>query len=132
MHYSIYRVVVALPELPYRADCPQWHELMAQRVLHFRAFIMEMFLQLVQEMEIIINKPDIYKSFSLEWKDKWAPAILSYARKLKRREVVTIVRDYDSKEGVQLIFCVNSLMTFLDYIYYRERFSAEVCTLSSL
>ena len=43
-HYSIYHVVsgqVVLPELPYWADCPQWHGLMAQRVLHFSAFILQ-------------------------------------------------------------------------------------------
>lgn len=74
-------------------------------------------LQLVQEMEIIINKPDIYKSFSLEWKDKWAPVILSYARNLKRKEVIAIVRDYDSKEGVHVDFLYLCLHRGLAQLY---------------
>ena len=36
--------------------------------------------QMVQEMEIIINRPDIYKSLALDWKEKGALAILIYAR----------------------------------------------------
>lgn len=54
---------------------------------------------MVQEMEIIINKPDVYKLFSLEWKEKWAPAVLTYSRKLKRKDILDVVKDCDDKEG---------------------------------
>ena len=40
--------------------------------------------QIVQEMEIIIYRPDVYKSFTLEWKEKWVPAVIMYAWKLKK------------------------------------------------
>ncbi|MCG8624296.1 MAG: hypothetical protein MJE68_20170 [Proteobacteria bacterium] len=57
---------------------------------------------MVQEMEIVINRPDIYKSFVLEWKEKWAPAILIYARKLKKKDISAIIKEYDDKEGIIL------------------------------
>ena len=55
--------------------------------------------QMVQEMEIIINRPDVYKSFALEWKEKWIPAVIMYARKLKRKDVHAILEKCDETDG---------------------------------
>ena len=55
---------------------------------------------MIQEMEIIINRPDIFKSFTLEWKEKWTPAILMYARKLKKKDIAALVKECDDREGI--------------------------------
>ena len=50
---------------------------------------------MVQEMEIIINRPDVCESFALEWK-KW---VIMYAWKLKRKDVHAILEKCDEIDG---------------------------------
>ena len=59
--------------------------------------------QIVQEMEIILNKPDIYKSFTLEWKEKWVPAVITYGRKLKKKDIRTLLQKSDEIDGMYIL-----------------------------
>ena len=46
-------------------------------------------------MELILNKDGLLRSFSTEWTQKWAPAVVAYSKGLKRRDVKEILKELD-------------------------------------
>ena len=45
-----------------------------------------LFNQLEQEAELVIKKKSLFQLFTIEWKDKWVPAIITYSKSsIKRR-----------------------------------------------
>ena len=51
--------------------------------------------QIEQEMELILNKDGLLRSFSTEWTQKWVPAVVAYSKGLKRRDVKEILKELD-------------------------------------
>ena len=47
-------------------------------------------------MELILSRPAMFQMFISEWKSKWVPAIVSYCRGLKKKEICQIFTKYDS------------------------------------
>ena len=45
-------------------------------------------------MELILNRPDVYKLFYSEWNQKWAPAIVAYCGTLKKKEIVALISSH--------------------------------------
>ena len=43
------------------------------------------FLQLEQEMDLILKRSNGYYQFQSEWREKWSPAILQYMKKSKKK-----------------------------------------------
>lgn len=52
-------------------------------------------MQLEQELELVLGKQALLRSFSAEWGQKWVPAIISYSRKLKRRDIQSTLKDME-------------------------------------
>ena len=60
-------------------------------------------------MELVLNRSGMYRSFSNEWRVKWAPAIMVYCKNLKTKEIVEIISTYDSS---------TARMLYNNYHYY--------------
>ena len=54
-----------------------------------------LFAQIEQEMELILNKDGLQRSFSTEWTQKWVSAIVAYSKGLKRRDVKELLKELD-------------------------------------
>ena len=60
------------------------------------------FIQIEQEMELVVNRSGMFHSFSSEWRVKWVPSIILYCKTLKRKkEVGQVISSYkdDSSTG---------------------------------
>lgn len=42
-------------------------------------------------MEFILKRPNGYRIFQSEWKDKWALAIIKYSKTLKKKEIKEVL-----------------------------------------
>lgn len=59
------------------------------------------------ELELILKKSGLLRTFTSDWTQKWVPAILSYARKVKRKDVLKVIQDYDKiKEPESKLMCI--------------------------
>lgn len=58
-----------------------------------------------QEFELIIGKQNLQRSFTKEWREKWVPAIITYAKRLKRKDVKDIIHDIEKGK-----FCLHIII----------------------
>ena len=65
------------------------------------------FLQLEQEMSMILEGKDVVKTAGCQWSLKWVPAILGYARSLKTKAAVSTLKEAD-----QLYSCMCYIFKF--------------------
>lgn len=49
-----------------------------------------------QEMELILSRPGMLRTFTAEWKAKWVPAVTAYCKGLKRKEICQVFSKHDS------------------------------------
>ena len=47
-------------------------------------------------MELILSRPGVVRSFTTEWTIKWVPAILSYSKHLKKKDIVDLLANHES------------------------------------
>ena len=52
-----------------------------------------------QEMELVVNQSGMFRSFSNEWRVKWAPAVMLFCKSLKRKEIVQTISTYNSSNA---------------------------------
>ena len=50
-----------------------------------------LFSKIKQEMELILSRPQAQLTFCSEWSMKLAPAIISYCRSLRKKDVVKVL-----------------------------------------
>lgn len=54
-------------------------------------------------MELVLNKTSLLRTFSTDWKGKWAPAISNYCSRSKRKDIKEIIQstnaDINGDEG---------------------------------
>ena len=56
----------------------------------YNMYVYVLFFKIKQEMELILSHPRAQLTFCSEWSMKWAPAIISYCRSLKKKDVVKV------------------------------------------
>ena len=68
-----------------------------------------MLSQIKQEMGLILSRPGAHRTFSSEWSMKWAPAILSYCRSLKKKEILQVLanNDFQGQDQLHLFFACS-------------------------
>ena len=47
-------------------------------------------------MELILSRPGALRTFSSEWSMKWAPAIIAYCKRLKKKDSAVIINGHES------------------------------------
>ena len=74
---------------------------------------------MIQEMEII-NRPDIFKSFTLEWKEKWTLAILMYARKLIEETLLLLPKSVMTEKVFKYAYKLHVHKLWLFYSHLNK------------
>lgn len=46
-------------------------------------------------MELILSRPGMLRTFTMEWKTKWVPAIIGYSKNLKKKDMSDLLACYD-------------------------------------
>ena len=64
-------------------------------------------IQLEQEIECVLGKQGLQRSFTAEWTQKWVPAIINYSKVLKRKDIKETLKEME--RGIYLIPGVNSI-----------------------
>ena len=49
-------------------------------------------------MELVLSRPGMLRTFTMEWSMKWVPAVVAYSKNLKRKEVKEIFSQHESSE----------------------------------
>ena len=52
-------------------------------------------MQLEQEIELVLGKQGLLRSFTAEWTQKWVPAIINYSKILKRKDIKEILKEME-------------------------------------
>ena len=79
---------------------------------------MHLTMQVENEFELIMKKANLFRSFNLDWTQKWVPAIVAYARHSKRKEIAKLVQELDRcLEGA---FTLNNYIILINYVSYRR------------
>ena len=52
-------------------------------------------MQLEQEIELVLGKQGLLRSFTAEWTQKWVPAIINYSMILKRKDIKEILKEME-------------------------------------
>lgn len=52
-------------------------------------------LQIEQELELILSKQGLQRTFSSEWSQKWVPSIILYSKGLKRKDIKDTLNEMD-------------------------------------
>lgn len=52
-------------------------------------------LQIEQELELVLGKQGLQRSFCAEWSQKWVPAIIGYAKGLKRKDIRNLLKEME-------------------------------------
>ena len=56
--------------------------------------------QIEQEMELILSRPSMLRTFTTEWRVKWVPAVLTYCKALKKKEILEILKKDPNSIGM--------------------------------
>ena len=67
-------------------------------------------MQLEQELELVLGKQGLQRSFSNEWSQKWVPAIIVYCKGLKRKDIRDMIKELESGNFSLHVFCVHFLL----------------------
>ena len=62
-------------------------------------------VQIEQELDLVLKKPGLYRSFSTDWKQTWVPAVLEYCQRLKRKDVAALLKNFSSCESPGKMNC---------------------------
>ena len=65
-------------------------------------------------MELIVNRNAMFHSFSSEWRVKWVPSIMTYCKRLRKKEVTVALATYYDSNSTGL-GCENILMLRNNY-----------------
>ena len=52
-----------------------------------------------------LKKENVSQSFSVDWSQKWVPAILKYARRTKRKEIHKLLEGVIDKGNINTFLC---------------------------
>ena len=65
-------------------------------------------------MELILSRPGVFRTFSTKWRVKWVPAIVSYSKSLKRKEISDLISNHEIDtlgETFNSCSCMNAYLT---------------------
>ena len=68
-------------------------------------------------MDLILSRPNVFRTFSTEWRVKWVPAIIAYCKRLKKKEILKVITEHqtDSLGKKLAIYIVQGIIIMVSH-----------------